>query len=342
MINCLENSVDLTLCGERDPSVFYLDNMPGISVKSVDASASDIQQTFIGVMNSVRAAASQKLLSDLRLSSEQWTCKVLATDVAGFYGDGDYPAALNSVGWRGVSIQSFASKYSGLYVKNIQFLAREAGTLTIYVYDLSLGQVVDVINMAVVPGYNAIAVNKSYAVAGTTRRLGFVYDSSLFTPTLTPLYQGCNCTVGANCGCGFLCGQYRTTGVDTSDSVPLASNIVESNFAYGLRIEFEIKCMAEMFICANMETFRYAYINLMCMLLLKNLLHSDRQNRFTLIGTDKKEELIAYYEKEYANIMAGVAEYVFAGDGCCYECIPVMRHTYKHLGGGCYPFGLGY
>ena len=100
--------------------------------------------------------------------------------------------------------------------------------------------------------------------------------------------------------------------------------------------------MAEMFICANMEIFQYAYINLMCMLLLKNLLHSDRQNRFTLIGTDKKEELIAYYEKEYANIMAGVAEYVFAGDGCCYECISVMRHTYKHLGGGCYPFGSGY
>lgn len=334
MIACLENSIDLTLCEARDPSVFYLDDMPGISVKRTDAQANDIQQTFKGVIASVKRNASRKLLSDLRIVQENWTPNILHSATAGFMDAITYPTEIGGSGWRGMAIQSYSSNYSGLYVKTIQFYAQAAGTFVIFVYDLTNGQVVDVIEKDVIEGHNTIVLERAYAVSGTVRRLAFVYDPAAFEPTLTPLYQGCNCALAANCGCGYSCGFYRITGVNTPDAVPLTGNISETNYAYGLIIHFEIKCMYEMFICANIDLFRDAYINLFAHLLMQGSIHSDRLNRFTITDRAKKEELSKEYLEQYMEILKNLREFIFAGDGCCF-CPPRrIINTYKFMGGG--------
>lgn len=330
MIHCLESLVDLSLCGERKAGVWYLDDLPGITIQSVDASASDTQETFRGVMRAVKANASRKLTSDLRVKQEYWKPKIISCGAAGFYEPSKMTPEIGAYGWRGVAIQSYSSNYSGLFVKNIQFYATAAGDFTLIVYDLTTGQAVDTITSAVTEGYNLIQVHTGYGIAGSVRRLGFVYDASLFVPTLNALYEDCDCALNTR-ACGYRCGYYRMVGITSTAPVPLTSNAIDTNYAYGLRIDFDVRCLLDMFICANEDLFKDAYLNLCAYLLVRQAYHSKRLNRFVTMATDKEIELMTYYETQYRELLARIQDEMFYGDGCCYQCPQKQVSTYVRM-----------
>lgn len=331
MIACLENKVDLRICGEPIEDVFYLDDLPGITVKRVNAAASEEQETVSGVMKAVKRNASRRILQDLNIAQQYWSPQTIKVGAAGFY-NGVFTPQTPAAGWRGVSIQSYSSRYSGLYVKTISYFATAPGALEILVYDPDAGMQVNSFTWNVLAGHNTLVHNTSYAIAGSARRLLFLYDSALHVPTLTPLYEGCNCGLDCTMGgcCGYHCGQYRIAGIESENSLPIAANLKETNYSYGLRIDFDIRCMLEMYVCANENSFLDAYINLCAMLLLQEIRHSDRLNRYVVLGMDKKIELEKQYREQYEASLLRLKDVQFLGDKCCYQCPAKIIATYSN------------
>lgn len=327
-MNCLANRVELLLCGDRQNGIFYLSDLPGISTQGTDKSSDDLQQTFNGVMDSIRLVANRRLLTDIRAAKfGNWNDKVLACGHAGFYKN-SFEIDPNLTHWKGVAINSNSSQYSGLFVKTIQFFAITAGTLDIFVYDIATGILVDTITQAVQVGHNIFYVNRNYILPYSTRTLVFVYETTANTPTLTSIHRDCSCT---HTTCGFSCGGYGVHGVECDEPTVSANCIVKTNFSYGLSIDFEIKCMLEAFICANVEIFLDAYIELCAMILLENAMNSPRFNHYVRLETDKKIQLISKHEARYKQILQGITAELFSSDNCCFECQKRMYSAYVQM-----------
>lgn len=59
-MDCFIDYISLSYCGgvyEQPPSGIYLNSLPGISIKSIDAIATDEQTTYLGVWDDVQASA---------------------------------------------------------------------------------------------------------------------------------------------------------------------------------------------------------------------------------------------------------------------------------------------
>jgi hypothetical protein len=335
-MDCLIDYVGLYKgCGGTTPlSNLYVNQLPGITTKSIDKIANEDQVTYLNVWRDVQARASKRWELDVRRaflnkyrirnvtsSSSLGRQALIPTDVR--------PA---SAEWRGITIETdwfnvtnfVQSSLFTVYIQSLDFYAPINQVNTqIKIFDLITGEVIEDLSQDVVAGWNTIQVNKKYPY----RRMFIGIDSTNFNSATFYLtnarfyrFYDCNATTY---------GAVADLGTPTT--------VIKSNNTWGLSGVFGVRCVWDGIVCNNKDQFALAWWYLLGVELMNERINSPRINTYTTINLDQAEALKKQFEGEYMGFVDAQGVFVPGAlqqtvDGfdldqsdCCIECNASFR-----------------
>lgn len=322
MADCLIDYVGIMGCGAvTPPSNFYLNSLPGITIKSIEALADGEKKTFLTVWENIQERASRRFLSDVSHAfSKRYKIKNITQDIdLGKRIDATATLA-SSPEYRGVicnldkwydNTEYEASALQNHYVQAAYFYAsgiQAASTLKVFDYDLNTE--IDSYTFNAVAGWNTIPIHASYS----ERRIIVAVNSTNFTTvTLTLPYS---------ITCCYNCGSYiEGARVDIGDD--LANTTIGTN-TYGLSLIYGVRCKYDSLVCNNLENFTMAWAYLLGSELMMERIASNVISPYT-VNKEQADELKAHYdvmyEKELELAVSGVD---LNENDCCLECHPPL------------------
>ena len=78
MLDCLDNKIEIYICGERDETKDYINSLPGITLESLSAPTEADQKTYLGAWKDIVAEA--KKVFSLTLITELSSCREYSKD----------------------------------------------------------------------------------------------------------------------------------------------------------------------------------------------------------------------------------------------------------------------
>jgi hypothetical protein len=321
-MDCLIDYIGVLGCGSSEPhSGLYVNSLPGISLKSIEALADAEQSNYLGVWDDVQLRASKKIGLDIvsqfskryKLDATQKTIdlgkNIVSTTIAnsaqyrGILFDLDY--SLDNVQWKQSALQVH-------YIQTLYFYSSGVvNGATVKFFDYDLNTEVDSITFNAVGGWNTIQVNSTY----TERRLFIGVDCTNFTTSYLEIPSSASL-------CSFACGSYIQGGLVTiGDDI---STLTESENTHGLSVVYSVKCKYDAIVCKNKESFALPLWYLLGSELMVERMNSERINKWT-VDRKQAEELKAYYDTEYEKSLTQAIEGITIDESDeCIWCDPLI------------------
>lgn len=317
-MNCLIDYIGILRCGSTtSESGIYINSLPGVSLKQIDEAADADQVGFSGVWDDIQLRASRRF--ETKIKAELQKRYKISTIQQSF----DLSKNLES------TTTAAAAKYKGLIISLDNFVSSNhyvvsnfqrinvqqlflyltvAQNTTVKIFDAIKGALLDTFTVTGAVGWNTIQVNENYVA----RKLFIAYDSTLIIATDTILenhYDCCDCNV-------------RIEGAESNiASTILESAITKGNNGFGLSGIFSSQCTFDALVCNNKNVFSNAWLYLLGIELMNEVIYTTRISRWTTVGAQKAKDLKAEFEvvfvEELANSISGLN--VNASD-CCLEC----------------------
>lgn len=334
-MDCLIDYIGLIKgCGNSAPlSNLYINQLPGITTKSIDKIANEDQVTYLNVWNDIQTRASKRFELDVRRAflNKYKIRNVTSSNSLGKYLDAT-TTKVPSAEWRGITIETdwfnvmnfVQSSLFTIYIQSIDFYSpiNQAAT-PIKIFDLINGDVIDDLSQDVVIGWNTIQINKKYPY----RRMFIGIDSTNITSTAFYLtnarfyrFYDCNAT---------------TYGGVAPIGTP--SQVIKGNNTWGLSAVFGVRCTWDGVVCNNKDQFALAWWYLLGVEMMNERINSPRINSYTTINLDQAEALKKQFESEYMGFVDTQGVFVPGAlqqtvDGfdldqsdCCIECNSSFR-----------------
>ena len=318
--NCLQDLIGLEGCGTAVPdSGLYVNQLPGISLKSVDKTADSEQVNYAGVWSDVQIRASKRFFSDLRAElSKRFKIKSItsAVDIVDRV-DTTITTAL-AAKYRGLFVDLDGFQDNGYAVSNFQQI--NVQQIRIYL-SVASNPVVKIFNGITgaqlythtvtggAIGWNDIDVYEKF----TARKIFIAYDSTLITSVNLPITEtGC---------CNANCDSLIYGGESAIATTVKESAITKGNDSFGLSVCYDVQCTYDAFVCCHKEIFVNALWYLLGSQLLFELQYSPRINFYTTINAQKARELRTEFEAIYKDeLMQAVSGVNLNTGDCCIEC----------------------
>lgn len=331
-MNCLIDSVGLIGCGGVAPaSGLTVNQIPGISLKSIEKTANEEQRDYLGVWNDVQIRASKRFPIDVaaklgvrfKLNSIPTSIDLgrivdtaTVTSSAPEYRGGLFD--LNKYEDQGVN----GYKHSALqshYFQSIVFYSPiiQAGTI-FKVFDYETNSTIETVTKDVSIGWNVVASTKEY----TKSKIAVIVDSTnIDTVTLQ--------TPNSLEWCSSCCGA-SVEGITWAISDDI-SNAETSNNTHGISVIYGTRCKFDNLVCNNIDKFVLAWQYLLGIELTIEQIYSKRINKWALPKSEG-EELKAYLDIEYNRILTQVCDSININTSdCCIECDAVYNTIESNL-----------
>lgn len=307
-MSCLIDYIGFKWCGATAPeSGLYINELPGISLKSIDQIANEEQNNFLTVWQTVQKRAQRLLASDVSAAfSKRYR---LNSHVEGYNGLVMPETTINQTAaateWRGLllALPTISSPLHMLVLKQLSVYLKAAVTTTFKLLDVTTGSANELFSFTCngLVGWNNIPVQTDLA---GVQRLLLVYDAtsveSVFTPLPAMTLQQM---------------QVNVQGVVTDDAFSVTTPGINS---YGVQVTFNLTCNYLPLLCSNKTPWSNPLLYLLGAELMNERLHSDRLNRYTTLDLAKarelREEFDARYRQELLTAIDAIA--LTAGDGC--------------------------
>lgn len=331
-MECLRDYIGVRGCGTTvPPSSVYLNDLAGISLRSLGGMADTQQQTFSGVYRDIQTRALMRLADDFRneigkryklkqigdsisipksrLGSTATTQTVAGTDSVGIVVDLDYLLA-------GSPKQFVSSPLSAPYVQDIWFYldsGADGDEVTFIIKDLETGVTLFTTDQVCATGWNRIAVNETFTnnIYDKSRKIFIGAEVTTDNGTLTPQYMDAsNLHVSGSCCTMRLKGAI----MDATDS------ITETDESFGVSAVVGIRCGFDSLVCTNKDVFKRALLYCLGMETMLEQINTDRLSEFSTIRRDKAETLLETYTNDYIKALQGVASGIDLNCDCCLEC----------------------
>jgi len=329
-VNCLKGYVGLRGCGVDTPvSLLYVNSLPGISLKTIDKTATDEQKTFFQVWEDVENRAIAKFKTDIAAKlAAKYRLKSInqSINLGRLVNKSIVHSAENQL--KGFSIDLRLSpnyKQSTLQAINLQTVSVYATSvktgLVLKVMDVETGDTLETKTFDVVEGWNLVQVNSRYEA----QRIFVGVDSDSFDTVHLTINQGLCQQI--NAGLGIIYGESGNAyirGAKTTDPTDMTTLSYGSD-CYGVSAVFSIVCRYDNLICNNLETFATAFWYLLGAELMIQGLASDRINLVTLNREsllEKQQYFESEYNKEIDNVLKGLN--IDTSDPCI-ECNAPVR-----------------
>lgn len=330
-MDCLSNYIGLRGCSQEQPvSGLWVDDLPGVSKKTMDAIAKDTERTYVGVWESLQRLAAQQLEIDVleRLGRDFRTKILQSVNAQRRFTQPFVPIAAVPDTFQGVRIQFKQSPYAVLTINAIKVYSGETVTVedvVFNVYDLSDGSILYTKTVDILPGANVISVewvieprlNYEYVFIG--------YESKFATVRTSNSSGGC-------CDVWECCCDYVNIGgafVEIADPVIL-ENLEKGSNTFGMGLDYNVSCSIMRFICQNRDQFKNAFYRLLGVKFMEMRLQSERVNATTEMNTDRNYTWLNENKKEYKRALDILFDMI--GNNmpcdCCFELNPIVQQSW--------------
>jgi len=331
-MDCFKNYIGVLGCGAETPdSGIYINTLPGVTLESIDAVASQEAVTFINVFSDIEDRAILKMKQDIVTKlRERYRLKNITQSVN--LGKRIDPSTISSdASWRGFQVNiGVVPSNSGMIETMLQHISVQSLSLylnadmgpyspiAVKIVDQETGSDLDTFTIFEgTQGWNEIKVNKRYRTTGIV----CVYDASNVDTHNLPLQQGSvtSCLSCAQLIYGVSCSAYLTgvESIDLSD----ANSFTIGQELFGLTGVFSIGCSFDGIVCDNKEVFGNALLYAMGVELMVETLYTDRMNEYTTIKSEAaaqlKDHFQVQYEQAISNALVGIDINL---RNCCIEC----------------------
>lgn len=312
--DCLIDLIGVKGCSQpTPPSGLFINDLPGITLKSLDKIASEDDGNFLGVWATIQKRAAIRFRRDVVAKlAKRYRLKTITTSI-----DTGRKADLTSsvapvTNFNGLIAELnqegdtfIGSNFQQIYVELVAIFDKFGGNpLSFAVFDLDLGIELYTDSLAVsAKGWNVINVRQSF----DARRVYIYYPQKLHTTINQPFQDvknavntnGCWHICSSHCGCDFTV----KSGVQVGATDP--SLVVENNDIFGLQVQISAKCELEKLICRNINCFINAWWYLCGIELMNERIFSDRLNEFTVFDRNKAQQL---HDKFVIDYQGGLIE----------------------------------
>lgn len=324
-MDCLKNYIGINGCNTQTPeSGLYINSLPGISLKSIEALADEDQKNYLGVFNDIDLRASKKI--DIEVASvfaKKYKKKSINQTIdLTTYIDRDVNVDA-SAKYKGFCITAASelgyvkSQYQQIYISTLRIYLKAAGTYILKVFNLDTSEELYTYTGTGSIGWNTVKVSTSF----TARRLFCCYNATEINSYSLPIKDSVNEWNTTCCSYyyGLSCGASLTGIIADLDDVSSYTEIYGE--AYGISGVWSLQCSFDNIICNNKPIFATAYLYLLGSELMVERLSSDRINRFTTIDLEKAQQNLEYfiqcYTKELEIAIDGIELDI---NDACIEC----------------------
>lgn len=322
-MDCLTDWIGIKWKGAEAPdSGLYINQLPGVSLKSIDDLANAEQVSFLGVWSDVQTRSLTRLKTEvtnyfskryqLRTISESLKLPTYYTnDTQNTPADANYRGFTYDMGWYASGLASIHIEYLNLY------LLSDAPGLVIKVFEVADQQTaweIDSFTVDAVAGWNRIKVLKNYSVY----KIFVGYDATDIESVYMPLNTVWS---GGYWWTSFMWGPpnspYQAILRGASSDIPYG-NLVELNNLYGMSGDISIICSFDEILCSNKEKFTECLWYLLGIELMTERLYSDRLNRYTTIDLKRAADLRTEFETRFMESMKSTFDGIElqTWDGC--------------------------
>lgn len=326
-MNCLQGYIGIRGCADSEPeSGLYINDLPGISLESLDKIANSEQITYAKVFEDIERRALRRFSTLVNnWLSLRYQIKNLKQS-ANFGSNVENTTTIAAAKYRGFVVWLSDSELyvkSNLHYIHIQSLKLYLGAAvntSIKVYDIleRTGDsiVIEQLNSFPVTGavgWNTVRVNEDFQ---PTLGLLIVYNSTGILSRNFEIPEQINDYCGCACEC-FGC-ELKIEGVETDDLN--IDSITRGVNTYGLSGVLSIGCRFDQFICDNRQNFAVALWYLYGYEYWYERIYTDRLNRFGTIDRQKAIEARNEFWKIFNEEMETALSGVEIKQDCCIEC----------------------
>lgn len=322
-MNCLKNYVGIKGYGSAPVSGRYINQLPGISLDSIQKVADKEQVTFLQVFDDVQERSWTRFITDLRNAlRRRFQIKTAKTLLHIESADGVETISA-SAHYRGLLLDSGLDN-NGFFAFNVSSISLDlpqaANDVVIKLFDRT-GHVLDTFTIAsAAEGINTIEVNEAYAAS----RLFIAVDASAVLLNDTVLGAG-------NYDQPFAALTGRAAGISGGESLLTSPAFVaQTSSTYGISAIVTPFCDYAHLVCSDRELFIGAWMYLLGAELMQERIYSPRINKYTTIDADEAEKLRDLYTGQYENALddAVIGIQISADDGCidCREIVSRVEY----------------
>ena len=325
-MECLRDYITLTVCGgTASTSGLSLDVLELVNLKAVSSIADDQQETFNGVMSDIQSRAMLRFKDDLR--AEFWK-RFKIKNLLKSYNlkrDNLTTSTLTGLPTCGIYIsqnsdsdKEFHKPFQSIYVQSVSFHAQVAGTKKLKIFDLDTGEVIFTKDVTLKTEWNVINIETDLS--------GLYYNNpqrvyiALNTSGLNVYSRTMSNTIDEDSGCGLTVQGAKTSVKTISQPIEL-SDVTLGTELHGMSAVFSLRCSYDSLVCNNRELFKRAWLYCLGIEFIRELLNTDRLNKYSIItkqkATDSLERFTADYKEALTQSCDGVE---LSQSGCCIEC----------------------
>lgn len=323
---CLRDWIGLKWKNGATPdSGVYINQLPGVSLKSIDYLANAEQIDFLGVWDDVQTRSLTRLRTHVtNYFAKRYQLKPVNESLIlpTFFNNGSQntPAAANYRGFT-FDLGWYASPLASIHVESLRLYSLNAVAglpikiFQVFTGDLNSSVLIDTITQDVTVGWNDIKVQKDYPV----NKIFVGYDATAIDSVFMPLNGLLNGWQAyyMNFFWGPPVSPYQGILRGAQSDKPFA-NLFESGNLYGLTGRISVTCAYDSILCANKKIFTQCLWYLLGAELMFERMYSDRLNRYTTIDAKKAEQLRGEFERIFMEEMAAAFDGIelTTWDGC--------------------------
>lgn len=333
-MECLRDYIGNRWCGATaPPSGLYIQDLEGISLKSITSLADAQQANFTGVYADIQTRALLRLGDDFKalmgrrkkirnvidtISLPASNINVDSTDIDSYTAD-DHVGIKVSIDY-GIDEKYTASPLAGIYVQNLWVYlpgSVTGDTVTVRIRDLDNATLpADWLwetTITAADGWNKVEVNQTFTndIFDKSRNLFCGYYVTTDNGTVPPVYY----TIPDTHNDGTCC-EMRIVGAKLADDLTLT----ESDQSWGVAATIAVRCSWDSFVCSNKDLFRRPLLYALGVETMREQMYSERLNEFTTIRANKAAELLEKFTADYNAALAATVEGIDVDCDCCVEC----------------------
>lgn len=216
------------------------------------------------------------------------------------------------------SNQDFHKPFQSIFIQSVSFYAEVAGSNTLKIFDLDTSEVIFTKTVDLVVGWNVINVETDLSglYYNNPQRVYIAIDSNAINVYSRTLSNA----IDEDGGCGLTVSGAKTTVKTISQSIEL-SDLTLSSELYGMSAVFSLRCSFDSIVCNNRELFKRAWLYCLGVEFIRELLNTDRLNKYSLLSKVKATESLERFTADYKeSLMQSTDGVQLSQSGCCIEC----------------------
>jgi len=319
-MECLSGLVGIRgICTPDAPnSIFYINDLPNISVDEIDASINSESNSAISEITNKITLAGDLIAQRIRshFNPRFKGDSIIQNGVIGFAKDNLEVIATQTGYLIGKQIQIKSNGYLELFISSIGLHLPTSGTTNVFVYDLIQNKLLDTIPVATIADeISSVSVYKSYKTLGQDLNLFICYA---YVSSYKTILSRNNCTSCTGHVYSNPYARFSNQSLLSSDT-KIQDNLVGSS-ENGITFTYSVNCSFDPFICSSRHLLAEAIWWKAGELLVMELLNSKRNNSIVnLYGVEHQAAMEAYSAAANASLVS-LLQNMRLPDNECFSC----------------------